>query len=301
MNRTAVERDVLLALLAFLIAFALWRSNDFSLLVFPLRLFVTFIHELGHGTAALLTGGRFDHFELKSTGAGLAYSRGGVRSIIIPAGYMGTAIFGAMLLYVTNRFKRPEWIAIGLGVFFAVLTLFYSGISLGNLDGSERVLAFAPLLGGTGYFLVAEENRGRWIGTGIALLGGVVSLYWGSGDNALAMVVGLLSGVILMLVGYLGLIGYIEITRFTLNFVAFVVGLNAITDAWFLLKIVRNDRLIVRNDATAMAETVGLTAPFWAGLWILTAIALLGISVWLTFFRQEVAKEIDRASVGDPV
>lgn len=295
-NTTAMKRDVLLALVAFLIAFALWRSAPFSAVVFPLRLFVTFIHELGHGTAAILTGGEFDHFELKSTGAGLAYSRGGMRSIIIPAGYMGTALFGATLLYFTNRSKRPEWVAISLGIFFAVLTLLYSGISLRNLDTSEQVLAFAPLMGGTGYFLVAEENRGRWVGSGIALLGAVLSLYWGSGDNALAMVVGLLSGVLLILVGYFGLLGHRDVTLFTLNFIAFVVGLNAITDAWFLLRIVRNDRLIIRNDATAMAETVGLPAAFWAFLWMITAVVLLSVSIWLTFFKTERLEETDRVS-----
>lgn len=286
-SQLPARRNLLVTLGAFLIAFILWQYEPVSFLVYPLRLFVTFIHELGHGLASLLTGGQFVRFELKSSGAGLAYSIGGVRSIVISAGYVGTALFGALLLYFTNRVKRPEWIAIGLGAFFIILAILYTGVCLCHLNTLERVISGGLLLLGFGYFLVAEEDRGRWIGLGIALSGLLAFVYRGAGDNSLAVIVGVLSGVALILIGYWGWQGRRQLTILCLNFLAFVVGLNAITDAWFLLKIVQNERLIVRNDAVAMAQAVGLSATVWAALWIITAIGLLGFSVWLTFLRPQ--------------
>ncbi len=296
-QQSAQKRDVALALAAFMVALVLWQSPAFTPLVYPLRLFVTFIHELGHGIATLLTGGDFLRFEVKSSGAGLAYSNGGIRSIIIPAGYVGTALFGAILLYFTNRVRRPEIIAIILGIAFASLTILFTGLSLGNLDTAEQVVALPVLASGTVYFLVAEEDRGRWIGSGLSLLGLVLLFYWGAGDNALTVVVGILSGALLILVGYFGWNGHRHLTLFVLNFLAFVVGLNAITDARILFRIVNHDsRLVVRNDASAMANTLGLPATFWAGLWVAIAVILLSFSFWVTFIQPARRESRERTS-----
>lgn len=291
----AARRNAILALGAFLIAFILWQYEPVSFVVYPLRLFTTFIHELGHGAATLFTGGDFIRFEVKPSGAGLAYSNGGLRTLIIPAGYVGTALFGSILLYAANRARHPEWIAMGLGGLFIGLAMLYTGVCLCHLNTGERILAIGSLAAGFGYFLIADLDRGRWIGLSIALLGLLAFVYWGAGDNSLAIMVGVLSGVALILLGYWGWRGHRDITLFVLNFLAFVIGLNAITDAWFLLKIVRNDQLILRNDASAMAAEVGLSATFWAFLWIVTAIVLLGVSVWSTFFRPYTT-ETSRAS-----
>lgn len=281
------KRDVALALLAFCGAFVLWQFSPLVALVYPLRLFVTSVHELGHGLAAIVTGGEFVRFEVQSNGAGLAYSRGGIREIIIAAGYVGTAIFGAVLLFTSNRVRRPEMVAVGLGIAFAGLTLLYSGLAIGHLNTLERVVAFGLLLVGGGYFLVTPKNLGRWRALGIMLMGLLTFLFWAAGDNSLTVIVGVMSGVLLIYIGYLGVLGHRDVTLFTLNFLAFVVGLNAITDAWFLLRIVRNDRLIIRNDASAMADVTGVSATVWAAAWILLAITLLGGAIWVTFVRPQ--------------
>ena len=45
-----------------MIALVLWQMQGLFFLAYPFRLFVTMIHELGHGMAAVLTGGRFPAF-----------------------------------------------------------------------------------------------------------------------------------------------------------------------------------------------------------------------------------------------
>lgn len=285
-TRRISDAQLLLALGAFVVAFLLWQSNVLSPLVYPLRLFVTFIHELGHGVAAISTGGEFVRFEVKSTGAGLAYSRGGIRPVIIAAGYLGTALFGATLLYFANHVRKPQWIAIGLGLGFSLLTILYTGLHIVYVDTVELIPIVILLLAGGWLFLTRQTNQGRWVGVGTAALGVLGTLYFSAGDNTLSLLVGVISGVVLVLIGYQGLAsGRPALSQFILNFLAIAVGLNAITDTWFLFKIVSNPDLLVHNDASSMAREFILPAEFWALVWIGTSIALFGGSVWLTFVR----------------
>ncbi|MBZ0306551.1 MAG: M50 family metallopeptidase [Anaerolineae bacterium] len=278
----SLSRDLLLAIAAFVIAFILWQFRALSPIIYPLRLFVTFIHELGHGTAALATGGEFRNFQVESSGAGLAYSAGGVRPIVISAGYVGTAIFGAILLYAANRVKNVHRVAVLLGICFILLTLAYSGLGLSHFNILEIVITLV-ILGGTGYLiLTTSDERSRWLGAAGAGVGLLLLVYFAAGDNVLTVVIGVVSGIALILIGRYA---DRDLTLFTLNFLAFIVGLNAITDAWILYQIVSQPTLVPHNDATSMARVTAFPAQFWATAWIITAILLLGGAVWLTFIR----------------
>lgn len=281
-DKISYRRDFILAFAAFIVAFVLWQFRPFSPVTYPLRLFVTFIHELGHGTAALATGGEFRNFEVQSSGAGLAYSAGGFRPVVIAAGYVGTAVFGAVLLYTANRYGNPRRIAMILGICFILLTLGYSGLGLSHFNFVE-VLFVLGILGGSGYVLLtAQEDKPRWAGAVGCMLGLLMVIYFAAGDNVLTVIVGVVSGIALILVGRYA---DRDITLFVLNFLAFVVGLNAITDAWILYQIVSQPTLVPHNDATSMARETIFPAAFWATTWIITAIILLGGATWLTFVR----------------
>jgi hypothetical protein len=105
-----------------------WQLPGLRWLIYPFRLFVTFVHELSHGLAALLTGGQFIQFTVSTDTSGLAYSAGGWRWLIIPAGYLGAALFGGVLLYLTNR-SSPSGrraLAIGLGLALLAVTLLFA-------------------------------------------------------------------------------------------------------------------------------------------------------------------------------
>jgi hypothetical protein len=243
---------------------------------------VTFIHELGHGTIAILTGGEFIRFEVYSNGAGLAYSRGGFRPAIISAGYMGTAIFGAGLLYAANRVKQPQRIALGLGIAFIAFTLLFSGLGLGNFSILEILFTLAVIGVSAYFFLTQPTDRGRAYAAVGLIAGAGLLLFFAAGNNLGTVFVGILSGIGLILLSYYGTR---NLNLFLLNFLAFAVGLNAITDAWVLLRIINNSPLVPQNDAGNMAHEVAFSAPFWAMTWIITAVLLLGISTWFTFIK----------------
>lgn len=89
--------------LAVVAAGALAWTPWLVLVAYPFRLLTTLVHELGHGLAAIVTGGDFLRFVVFPDGSGLAYTAGGWRLIVIPAGYLGAAAFGALLIVAGRR------------------------------------------------------------------------------------------------------------------------------------------------------------------------------------------------------
>ncbi len=96
-----------------------------GLLNYPFRLMLTIIHELGHGLAALLTGGDFIRFQIAPNGSGLAFTAGGWRFVVIPAGYLGVAIFGAVLILLGRSYRWSRWAMAAIGAGMMLLTLRY--------------------------------------------------------------------------------------------------------------------------------------------------------------------------------
>jgi hypothetical protein len=143
-NRTHRHRALWIALAAGVIVFILWNTPQLSqVILYPFRLFVTYVHEAGHGTMALLTGGRFLAFEIFPSGAGQALTAGGSRFLILPAGYLGAAIFGAVLFYLTNTVRYSRSISVALGVGLLVFSAMFGRFSIAALVVG---VAFAAVL-----------------------------------------------------------------------------------------------------------------------------------------------------------
>ncbi len=127
------DRRLLLTALAAVVVFILWNIPQLDFLLYPFRLFVTYVHESGHGTAALLTGGQFRGFEIFANGSGQAITAGGSRLLILPAGYLGAALFGAILFYFNNRFHQSKIIAVILGIGLIIYSILFGHIAFLSL------------------------------------------------------------------------------------------------------------------------------------------------------------------------
>ncbi|MBL8156887.1 MAG: M50 family metallopeptidase [Anaerolineae bacterium] len=148
MTEPPLRRRLWIVLLALVVVFILWNVPQFDAVLTPFRLFVTFVHEAGHGTAALLTGGEFAGFVVHDNGSGQATTRGGSLLAILPAGYLGAALFGAVLFTLANRlhYTRPVSILLGLGLI--VFSILFARASLLALIVG---LAFGTVLIGLGW------------------------------------------------------------------------------------------------------------------------------------------------------
>lgn len=121
------RQTLFITLLALIAVTILWNIRELEFLVYPLRLFVTYVHEASHSLAALITGGNVSGFTVSANGSGLAVTAGGSRAFILPAGYLGAALFGSVLFFLTNRI--PRWVrglSIFIGAFMIVFTVMFA-------------------------------------------------------------------------------------------------------------------------------------------------------------------------------
>jgi len=127
----------------------LWFFWD-SALVYPLKIFVVFLHEISHGIAAIATGGSIQRITLSPRLGGACYCPGGNAFLTLSAGYLGSLLWGAAILEAGERWRRHAGrIVQGLGVGVLVLTLLFVrgafGIVFGLLFGGALVLAAGRL------------------------------------------------------------------------------------------------------------------------------------------------------------
>lgn len=94
-----------------------------NLLLLPLQTFTTGLHELGHATACLATGGRVAGMTIVSDGqghGGLTWCMGGIPFIFTQAGYLGAAFFGCILIWLGREEERSKTVLMVLGGLFAL-------------------------------------------------------------------------------------------------------------------------------------------------------------------------------------
>lgn len=127
---------------ATLLSVVLWYIPGAELLTYPIRLFVTLIHEGGHAAMTLLTGGQVERIALDSGANGLTLSLGGLPFLIYMAGYLGTTVFGALSLQIARRpGNGPIALSVMAGVVLALTLLWVrNGFGFGAGLGIALVL-----------------------------------------------------------------------------------------------------------------------------------------------------------------
>lgn len=97
------------------LTFVLWFVPFVGLVLYPIRVFVTYVHELCHAVAALLTLGWPIGIQIFVDTSGVTYTLGGLGLAISSAGYVGTTLIGALLLLLASRRAtiRPALITTG--------------------------------------------------------------------------------------------------------------------------------------------------------------------------------------------
>jgi hypothetical protein len=120
------RRAFFIAIAATVLVYLLWNTPSLDGLIYPFRLFVTYVHESGHALMAELTGGDIVGFAVNPDGSGFAITRGGEDALILPAGYLGAAFFGASLFYLVNNLRYARSMSIALGVGLILFSLLFA-------------------------------------------------------------------------------------------------------------------------------------------------------------------------------
>lgn len=123
---------------------------------YPFRLLGTFLHEICHGLATIVTGGSFQSFKVNQNRTGVALSRGGIDWVVASAGYLGCAVAGGLLLLAAaSRLNAGEvlfWFGVGLGLALPLLR---------NLFGMFAGIFIAGALIGLGMNL--SDEWAEWL------------------------------------------------------------------------------------------------------------------------------------------
>ncbi len=99
----------------------LWNTP----VVYPLKILVVFFHEISHGLASILTGGKMITIELSHHQGGACMTLGGNRFIILSAGYLGSLLWGGIILTAAARTRFDRAITALLGASIVIVGILY--------------------------------------------------------------------------------------------------------------------------------------------------------------------------------
>src|SRR5688572_29973967 len=153
-----------LLVVALLVTLILWNVPYGWVALYPFKLFATWLHESAHAIMMLATGAGLDRLEIFRDTSGLAHAARGVgpvaQGIISSAGYMGTALCGALFLVLgrSDRGGRGVLLLLAAVMLLTVIAAIRNGfgaaaiaslaVAFGALSlwGGERLTAFAVSL-----------------------------------------------------------------------------------------------------------------------------------------------------------
>jgi hypothetical protein len=117
-----------------------------DILLYPFKLFTTWVHECGHAAAAVLVGGRVMSISIQPDTSGLTQSLVPstrlARGFVASAGYLGAAMVGCLLMAATRVEKWAHTILLAVGVVMLVTVLLW----MRNLFGVAAVAVWGVTL-----------------------------------------------------------------------------------------------------------------------------------------------------------
>lgn len=102
----------------------LWNVPYVRWSLWPFKMLVIAFHEFGHAITAVCTGGRVKSISLDPREGGVTHMVGGKSAITLPAGYLGSSLIGALLIFCGFDIVASKVASMVLGVCF-LLTLWW--------------------------------------------------------------------------------------------------------------------------------------------------------------------------------
>jgi hypothetical protein len=254
--------QLFLLLLATAITLVLWFIPFAEYLVYPVRLFTTFIHESSHAIVAVLTGGSVQSLTIATDGSGEVYSAsGGMIGELLTssAGYLGTMAFGVLMLFLIRRSFSPNKILTGLGILVAAMTVVFTIISsvfnFLSLNTTFSSIAFTAI-------------------AGAALAAGLIAM---------------------------GIFAKARVASFAVAFLAVQCLLNAALDlvnVFFINAPFVGSN--IQTDAGNMAAATGIPGIVWVVIWMGISLLMISLGLRLYAVKQSKAAADDSVFESDP-
>jgi hypothetical protein len=115
-------------------------------LLYPFKLFTTWVHETSHALMTVLVGGRVTAVTIDPDTSGLTHglvpASRAARGLVASAGYLGAALVGCLLMAATRVERRARAILYGVGAFMLLTVVVW----MRNVFGVVVVLAWGLAL-----------------------------------------------------------------------------------------------------------------------------------------------------------
>ncbi len=141
-NSKAAEFGLVILIVA--ISFLLWDT----LFVFPIKLFVVFMHEASHALAILISGGSISEISVGLDLGGKITATGGNDIFIASSGYLGSLFFGLLLYFVSEIKNVRKYVYFSV----AAVLLLILVISLPTIEFIVIGLITIAILIASGFF-----------------------------------------------------------------------------------------------------------------------------------------------------
>lgn len=140
----------------------------------PLKVFVVYLHELSHALGALLTGGEVRAIAVRWDESGFTRSVGGSFLITAISGYLGSIIWGGLMLNAALRGRWIRTVSFTVGLILLFFTLYPDTTPIENHDRWPKYLSglFWGLM-----FLITGVKFPRLNHFVLFFMGGLTSMY----------------------------------------------------------------------------------------------------------------------------
>jgi len=126
-----MNKQIIILIILTILSFIFWNT----IVVYPVKLFVVLLHELSHGLAAILTGGKIIKVEISYLIGGSCTTQGGSPFLIANAGYLGSILLGGLLFVQSTKSKNIKFIGLFLSLSIFLITFLYIRNSFGIIFG----------------------------------------------------------------------------------------------------------------------------------------------------------------------
>jgi hypothetical protein len=130
--------------------------------LYPLTLFTTWVHEMGHGLTALVVGGEFESLQIFRDASGLASAYGpspALHALVCLGGLLAPPIVGSLILAIAHGPRRARVVLVGLALALVASMILY----VRSATGLVAMPIVAVLLGYAGLFAFRDEPSRRVI------------------------------------------------------------------------------------------------------------------------------------------
>lgn len=152
----STQKVTLGVIVAYVVVIALlWNIPYIRWILYPFKMLTIAFHEFSHAIACVFTGGKVEEISLDPREGGVTHMRGGVGALTLPAGYLGSSLIGALLIFCGFNIVASKVASLVLAVCFLV-TLWW-----GKKDWLtiSTILAAVGLLAACWFIAHAEALR----------------------------------------------------------------------------------------------------------------------------------------------